>query len=205
MERNVVILTMSSKNNGYCVAGIDIKNGKWIRLVSDDVISHGALNKDDIKFKDGHFCAPLDIVKIPIIKELPHEYQPENVLIDRKEFWIKMETININSLLEIHPAERHNYLLGNQWSYITDKKIGSVGHSLVLVEVNDLSIEHPSEKSTKASFLYYGIKYSSISVTDPEYYACNIKFIEKAILVISLPESPFNNKYYKFIAKIFPI
>ncbi len=204
MERNVAILTMSSKNHGYCVAGVDVDNGEWIRLVSDDDQSHGALSTTNIKYQDGTLCAPLDVVKVPVIGARPLEYQPENVLINDNKCWIKTGSINIDRLLKIHPTEKHDCLLGNQWAYVTDGAIGSVGHSLVLVEVNDLSIEHPMEKSTKASFIYCGIKYSSISVTDPDYYTCNPLCIKKAILVISLPESPYKSKYYyKFIAKIF--
>ena len=44
MECTVAILTMSSKNGGYCVAGVDVNNGNWIRLVSDVVYTHGALS-----------------------------------------------------------------------------------------------------------------------------------------------------------------
>lgn len=49
MECTVAILTMSSKNGGYCVAGVDVNNGNWIRLVSDVVYTHGALSNNDIK------------------------------------------------------------------------------------------------------------------------------------------------------------
>lgn len=86
MKCTVAILTMSSKNGGYCVAGVDVKNGDWIRLVSDNVYTHGALSSDDIKYKSGGYCKPLDVVQVPIIRYTPLEYQPENVLIDRKEY-----------------------------------------------------------------------------------------------------------------------
>ena len=58
MIREVAILTMSSKNHGFCVAGIDLDNGEWIRLVSDDVDTHGALRKEDVRYSDGGYCKP---------------------------------------------------------------------------------------------------------------------------------------------------
>ena len=33
----MIILTKSSKFSAKCVAGINVENGEWVRLVSDDV------------------------------------------------------------------------------------------------------------------------------------------------------------------------
>ena len=207
MIREVAILTMSSKNHGYCVAGIDLQNGKWIRLVSDDVDTHGALSKEDVRYSDGIYCKPLDVVRVAIDQYTPIEHQPENALIDSSKYLEKVGTIDIGRVLEIHPAEFHDVLLGNQYAYITEAGIHKVSESLILVNVSDLTIYHPSEWSTKATFTYRGTQYSNLAVTDPEYYtAPNNHHVNKAILVISLPDSPQNDKYYnKFVAKIFQL
>ncbi len=86
MIREVVILTMSSKNHGYCVAGIDLQNGEWIRLVSDDADTHGALSKEDVRYSDGGCCKPLDVVRVAIDQYTPIEHQPENALIDSTKY-----------------------------------------------------------------------------------------------------------------------
>lgn len=205
MEREVAILTMSSKNGGYCVAGIDIENGEWIRLVTDNSTTHGALSYDDVKYQNGQYCKPLDVVRVSTIRETPLEHQPENVLIDSEKWWSKVKTLTLDDVLEMHPAERHAFLLGNQYAYITEAGIGNVNHSLIIVEVSDLTIEHPTERSTKATFTYRGVVYKDISVTDRDFYSTpNLWQINKAVLVMSLPESAHNGKYYnKFIAKIF--
>lgn len=206
MKKEVVILTVSSKNRNYCVAGIDTSNGEWIRLVSDDEESHGALSKDDIRYEDRTYCQPLDVVKIPIIEETPLEYQPENVLIDTEKWWKKTGECTIDDLLELHPAESHTYLLGNQYAYITEARIGTVGHSLILVKVKNLTISHPAERKTKATFTYKGDQYNDVAVTDPDFYNMPTTYYKKALLVMSLPDTPFpENKYFKFIAKIFPL
>ncbi len=206
MKYTVAVLTMSSKNGGYCVAGVDVKNGNWIRLVSDNVYTHGALSSNNIKYQNGSSCKPLDVVQVPIIGATPLEYQPENVLIDTKECWEKIDTISLKDILKIHPLEYHAVLLGNQYPYITNAGIGKVGHSLILVEVTDLTINHQNERSTKATFTYYDTQYIDISVTDPDYYYVQNQWhTDNAILVMSLPDSPYNgNYYYKFVAKIFP-
>lgn len=209
MNYTVAILTKSSKNGGYCVAGIDIKNGNWVRLVSNDEDTHGALSEDDILYQDGSTCTPLDIVEIPIIELSPSKYQPENVLIDTEYYWNKLDIISLKNLLEIHPPEHHNVLLGNPYPYITEAKIENVGHSLILVKVTDLIItqkEVDKKVKAKATFMYDNTQYENISITDPDYYSApNHYTIATAILVMSLPGHPYNKKYYKFIAKIFPI
>lgn len=206
MDKEVVILTMSSKNKKYCVAGIDKSSGKWIRLISNDASSHGALSRNEVRYSNGMQCKPLDIAKVSIIEERPSDYQPENTLIDTQKRWRKIDELTVDDLLKIYPPERHAYLLGNQYAYITEARIGAVGHSLIMVKVNNLTIYRPYGFKIKAMFTYNGCEYEDISVTDPEYFE-NVEFKYKtALLVMSLPEFPFpENRYYKFIAKIFPL
>ncbi len=207
MVLEIAILTMSSKNGGYCVAGIEIGNGRWIRLVSDDVNTHGALNNSDIQYLNGERCKPLDVVRVCIAKYFPIEHQPENALIDSRIRWEKIGTTTVENILRIHPAENHEVLFGNQYNYITEAGIYKVDHSLILVRVTNFNIVHPEGQRVKANFTYRGTQYLDISVTDPEYYSVvGTWHTDNAILVISLPESPYNGKYYyKFVAKIFPI
>ena len=67
MEREVAILTRSSKFRGYCVAGIDLNTGEWVRFVSNDTQTHGALSRSDITYEDGSICNPLDIVLVDVV------------------------------------------------------------------------------------------------------------------------------------------
>ena len=90
-EIDVVILTKSSKNGGYCVAGIDVNNSKWVRLVSSDIESHGALFNQDMQYRNNTFCNLLDVVRVPVLRKDPSEHQPENILIDEEEYWEKLE------------------------------------------------------------------------------------------------------------------
>ena len=206
-EIQAVILTKSAKNGGYCVAGIDVQTSKWVRFVSNDSLSHGALFDQDMQYKDESYCKLLDVVTIPILGDAPIQYQPENVLIDNKKYWEKNGELSIPDLLELHPPERHNCLLGNVYPYITAERIGTVGHSLILVKVEDLIITHPSVRSTKANFQYGFTAYDNISVTDPDFYNTPDQAeIGNAILIMSLPDTPYQKRnYYKFIAKILPL
>lgn len=217
MIRRVIILTKSSKYGGYCVAGIDIQNGNWIRLISDDDETHGALSDEDIQYENGEYCKPLDIVEVQIVRNTPSEYQPENMLIDSDEYWQKIGTATIDGVQIIHPAEEHEYILGfNEGPYITDRNIERVGHSLVLVEVDDLTLSHPEQdRRPKANFTYRGKTYENMSVTDEDFYDHPDRWhTNKAVLVMSLPDAPVHidngsdsgsDRYYKFVARIFPL
>ena len=204
---DIAILTKSAKNGGYCVAGVDVKSGRWIRLVSGDEESHGALFDQDMQYRNGSGCRILDVVRVPILRDVPTDYQPENVLINENEYWEKISELSIDDVLEIHPTETHACLLGNIYPYITEERIESVGHSLILVKVRDLVITHPHARSTKAEFKYRLNTYENMSVTDHDFYSTPDQTrIEKAILVMSLPDAPYQERrYYKFIAKIFPL
>ena len=170
MKIEVVILTISSKNKNFCVAGIDTSNAEWVRLVSDDEESHGAISKDDMRYEDGTYCQPLDVVKIPVIKKAPLKFQPENVLVDTEKFWKKTYEFTVDDLLELHPPESHTYLLGNQCAYITEIIIGTVGHSLILVKVKNITISHPAKSKTKATFTYKGNQYEDRKGQQPGQY-----------------------------------
>ncbi len=204
---DVVILTKSIKRGGYCVAGINVSTNEWVRLVSNDTCSHGALSDWDMLYENGTKCQVLDLVRVPIIREIPCLHQPENVLIDETEYWEKLQRLSIQDILDLHPAESHNNLLGNKYPYITEERVHVVNHSLILVKAINFVITHPRTNSTKAKFLYGGDVYENISVTDPDYYyAPDQTYINEAILAMSLPDAPYQErKYYKFIAKIFPI
>lgn len=85
-EITFLVLTKSSKFSGYCVAGIDCKSGNWVRLITEDLQSHGAVGAEDLIYKNGRECQNLDIIKVPILSATNDVLQPENVLIDTSKY-----------------------------------------------------------------------------------------------------------------------
>lgn len=207
--RNIrlIVMTESSKFSGKCVAGIDVESGKWVRLVSDDEETHGAIANNDLYYQDGGKCQVLDIVDVPIIEECGDHIQPENVLLDTSKYIRYAGMASLEDVLEIHPAEIRNDILGNKYSYISEQRVDSVGYSLALVEVQDLEIvqvENPNGRpKTKANFTYQGYSYTQMSVTDPRFYSVISGTVyDSAVLVISIG-TPYNEKYYKFVSGIY--
>ena len=149
----------------------------------------------------------LDVIDVPVLKECNDCVQPENVLLDlNTNIEIRAE-MTLDEVLKMHPLERKRNILGNDYNYITEARVKTVGYSLIIVEVFNLVIsqeENPSGKpKTKARFTYRGIDYENMSVTDDSFYSIRsgTKF-DRAILVVSIG-TPYNSKYYKFVSKIF--
>lgn len=210
MKRKVAILTKSSKFKGYCVAGIDINTGEWVRFVSDNKQAHGALSTDDISYADRRICKPLDVVSVDVVGAAPLAHQPENYLVDSQAYWRKTGECYLSEVLNVHPAEVRPYIYGNTSPFIDGEDIDNIDYSLTLVRVSSLTISQTinfnNQPKTKASFIYNGEWYNNMSVTDPDYYSVQsgTRF-SSAYLVISLPDTPFPaNCYYKFVAQIYP-
>lgn len=204
---SIIIMTESSKFSGKCVAGISTETGEWVRLVSDDEEVHGAISNDDLICSNGRKCNVLDRVSVPIICACGNQIQPENILIDGTKRITFQGKSTFLEVLDTHPAEERDYILGNKYSYITEQRVNTVGYSLALVKVNNLEImqvETPEGKpKTKAKFQYQDEEYSMVSVTDPRFYSVpNGTEYDEAFLVVSIGTS-YNGKYYKFVSGIF--
>ena len=107
---NFVILTKSSKHGKYCVAGIDISNGNWVRLTTDDVNTDGAVSDEDLECIDGRNAQVMDEIEIDVEPD-PDPIQPENMkIIPRNGLPRFIQQYDLNMVLRIHPAERENYV-----------------------------------------------------------------------------------------------
>lgn len=203
----MVVLTKSSKYGSNCVAGIDLVNGNWVRLVTEDDASYGAVSDEDLICKDGRNVEVLDVIDAPILGMCNDCVQPENVLLDLNTYIEIKGRMTMDEVLKIHPLERKRNILGNDYGYITEARVNTVGYSLIMVEVFDLVIsqeENPYGKpKTKARFIYQETEYENMSVTDYKFYSIQSgTMYERAILVVSIG-TPYNGRYYKFVSAIF--
>ena len=203
MTKDIVILTKSAKHGKFCVAGIELKTGDWIRLVSSDDDTDGALSNYDMRLLNGGICEPLDLVRVEIEKAVPEKCQTENHLVVYGKRWVKLDELTIEEVVEVHNPTKRPFVFGNNLSYISG--IDYMKYSLLLVEAENINVYNNEFGSRKADFEYNTHCYRGVSVTDPEYYDMKDHTIKKAYIVVSIPNKDYNGKYYKFIAKIFPV
>ena len=215
MKIDAVILAKSSMWGNFCVAGIDIDTGKWVRFVSYEK-GEPLADYQLIFVNSGGSCEPLDVGRIGIAQRIPRRNHTEDCMIKYSP-WLKIGKLKFEDVLKIHPAEDHKFIFGNANNYITEYEMQRFrfNYSLILIHVEKLEIFFENNFTGnirgRANFIYNGVKYRFIRVTDTGYEPDEQAGISKefrimlprAYLVMSMPVSPFQGRYYKLIAKIF--
>lgn len=213
MIKDIIILTVSYKHQGYCVAGIDCNDGSWIRIVSNDTCNERSVPRSVITFEDGSIVSPLDVMRISFSEHCPTTLQPENWLYDDSKEWIFLRKSNIQEVLKIHPLENHDFIFINNKKYLVENELIDNTPSLVIIEIENPFLEIITYEKRKyyLSFNYNKNTYSNISVTDPglrskysHYRDCVLNFNRKLIVVLSLADKyKVDGKYYKIAANLF--
>lgn len=206
-KKEVIILTKSRKNHNYCVAGVEKSTGKWIRLVSNEY-GRGI----DKEIMDGNSINSLDTVIVEG-EAKPLSHQPENFCIYKIA---KTGTVELEDVLKIHPVDISEDIFLNKLATFNPQNADKLRNSLMLVKATNFTVKHESllrydkngfpyrKDRVLASFRYNGNSYYDFYVTDEEFCEMQIPYLIETYLVISIPDSEFyDNKYYKFIAKIF--
>lgn len=213
MKKIIILMTKSFKRNNYCVAGIDRETGDWIRFVSDDVNSEGAVLCEDVRYIDGTEADVLDIVEVDLIKPVPTPAQSENWLYNRKVKWKKCGTATIQQVIAFRGLDDcGKNIFGN-----TDRKISrqnANGKSLALIKADSpyIVVKTFEKKKVDFCFSHNNIKYSFFSVSDislyQEYRQRNDgtyrDFGSSCYVVISLTGAYKNDGlHYKMLAQLF--
>jgi len=198
-------MTKSLKDKDYCVAGIDMETGEWVRLVSS---------------KDGDSCPKeflddskvnvLDVIEVGFKYHAPYKTQKENWLIDESILPKKLGTKTIEQVMKIRLSSASPYVFGNDKNALSTDDVKNLNHSLEIIEATklsfDTSLKGDGRHHYKIHFTYKGNQYH-LSLTDPKFRVEGIDswIIPKAIIVVSIPSEPYGESelFYKFAAKVF--
>ncbi|MFI2858625.1 dual OB domain-containing protein [Paenibacillus sp. JSM ZJ436] len=214
MNVKIVLLTKSRKYNNYCVAGIDFRTGKWIRLVSSQADIHCAVPEVDLTYENGTQAEIFDVIEVQLTKAAPQYFQPENYEYDSEYYWRKVGVSSLEKVKELvnqnvdsfvfHNSDKR--LLGSFVSGLTASKNYSlkfvfVKKATLVVEKYETKIKH------KLSFTYNGITYNDLSVTDDAfirpYQNIGSFDLNNVGLVISLGEIfKVDQCHYKLVAAV---
>lgn len=212
ITKDILILAKSGKHGDFCIAGKEIGTGNWIRPVSDNNETNGAITEDQARLTyDGATCAPwkcktLRKVRINFSQHASNDYQPENYQIDNTQ-WIQLytEDVDLNNYLDDAPL--------NIWgpnNTLTHQEAIDANSSLYLLRVNDISFyinpnTDPNDTRTRirATFSYNGYQYD-FPVTGsggPTQNECPRNY-SSGIFCISLGEL-YHGLHYKLIAAVY--
>lgn len=212
MEKEIIVLTKSSKKGGYCIAGVDTNTGEWIRPVSDDISKEGAVPSNDIVYKNGTELQLLDIVKINFIKHKPTKVQPENYLYENKR-WIKTGSSSIDKVIEFRGYDKISEIFYNTKKELDEGEVGS-DNSLLLLNVKNSYFfikTFNGNKRVQFNFEYNNQIYKYFKVSDKKIldkYSNKsdgtLDKKESRIVVFSLTDKYYKTrKYYKMVAQLF--
>lgn len=211
MEKKIIILTKSKKHSGYCVAGIDYETGEWIRLVSSDLKTEGAVPWKDLQYSNGETLEVYDIIMCRLLRKCGTIVQPENWLYDETVKWEKVGESNLDEVIKIHGYDSVDYVFENEDTKLPADWIFSGTPSLCLLKVKNASIwvKTFEDKKISLNFTYDDIQYKYMRIsqinllndyrnkTDDSYPLGTVT------VVFSLTDKYYRNgKYYKVVAQI---
>lgn len=216
MDKEIVLLTKSKKRGNYCIAGVDMKTGEWIRIISEDASIQHAISPVHTKYEDGRMSEVMDIIQIRCKGPKPGFHQPENHVMDKTVPWKKKGIVSVRQLLQIHNVETKPFLFYNADKCVDSDIFKSLKndelYSLILIAPEDICIhvkEWPEGKQVTTSFDYNGKRYWYIRITDTDferkflgYPEGNYHYGDPCLFVISLGDKHTDDKHWKLIAKV---
>lgn len=220
--KTIICLANSRKLSGRCIAGKEMDGsrvGAWVRPIS--ARAEGEISEEERRFENGGDPRPLDIIRIPMLKALPHGCQVENHVIDEGYYWTHIRRGDWSDLSkaldEIAPlwSDVSCSSYNGQNDRIEEAQSVALGSSLRLISVDNLTIIVRIEgaefgngkRRVRGVFTFCGTRHQ-LSVTDP---LIEREFLERsdgiykvgqAVLCVSVGE-PYQGYVYKLIAGVF--
>jgi hypothetical protein len=216
----LICLANSRKRGGRCVAGVRTDGGGWLRPVGTH--PEGVLFPWEYRLDDGTEPRVLDIIKVSLLEPRPQPHQPENWLIDGKQWKLVERPASREYLPVLRRAVNRGYLLfGNDGDRVPYNAFASrpAGSSLTLVVPRTFSWQirtwENGKRQLRALFSLGPVQYN-LGVTDPvweertkhlpagthPFTAAAVGMSGRLLLTISLGE-PFNGFCYKLVAAVF--
>lgn len=218
MKQNILLLTKSKKFKGYCVTGINIENGEWVRFNPDGEESYPI---KDFVFQDGSIPELLDIIGIDVAYSCGTYNQPENVTITNH---LERSTANPDVNLLLEKRAKEDFIKHKKLFYNSSFKIdcdsysvpdGEEPYSLHLIKPETVIIYKIDQTKCRASIKYNNEIYESLRITDLDFIdqiadleiGKKYKITGDVYIVVSLAEKFFdiNNERwesYKLISSI---
>lgn len=215
--RRILCLAASTKHNGFCYAGKDVANGKWVRPISDrpgHEISHF-----ERLLSSKQPAAVLDVIDVSLLAHAPTTFQAENYINNPQVKWSLVGTATYSDAVGyLDPAEplwvngpSSSYGLHDQIPTVEADQLTSSlrlikAENLVLVVQMEGGTFGPARIAVRAKFKYLDEVYW-LKMTDPVLgYKLRQQGIgqykyDYALLCISLGES-FNGYAYKLVASV---
>lgn len=166
----IVVLANSWKHHDWCIAGIDLETGKWIRPVTN--LDDGRVPKKSMRL-GGHFPELLDVLEIPLDSTGPDfDFESENRTILPGRWYRRGKMTNKD--MEKY-AKRPYYVLHNHKKYVTLRELQQKPFvkrvTLQLICVDKFKVRDARRKATDKhnwkGIILSGSRKIEVGITDP--------------------------------------
>lgn len=185
--KTIVVLAKSNKCSGYCVAGRELYLdngayclGPWVRLVSSDKDSKGAIFDRHFQLTEKESINVLDVVFVAIDGEQIIPGQPDNLLINESNKWTVQGRVPAMDVSTFIDKPMHLWQQDDVESHVVSPLADDenyVPQSLYLIKPANLvfTLSHDwndfyarFEKKIRVSFSYNDQQYNNLAMTDPK-------------------------------------
>lgn len=162
----IICLANSYKHGDRCIAGIELRSGKWVRPVSNT--EDRAITRD-VRLIRGNEPRPRDVLEIPLGDCGPDEgCQPENVLLQPGP-WTKLDRVTEYFLLRY--CQDSKIILHNHDNHVAPEHFKAIPktqwQSLQLVRITNVSFSTDHRGKWRAHFEDGKGFPLALKVTDP--------------------------------------
>ncbi|MBE0537560.1 MAG: hypothetical protein IH624_17990 [Phycisphaerae bacterium] len=166
----IVVLANSWKHHDWCIAGIDLDTGKWVRPVTN--LNDGRVPKTAMKL-DGYFPALLDVLDIPLHSTGPnYDFESENRTILSGP-WRHNGRLRPEHMHQY--IQRPGYILHNHNKYVTPEEMRQKPFeeriTLQLIQVDRLRVRdtrrNATDKHNWKGIIPTGQRDLEVNITDP--------------------------------------
>ncbi len=193
-EIEFLCLANSRREGGRCIAGIDLKSGRWIRPVKSD---GSPFDIAEISFKNGTSPKVLDKIKIRVLKPNESYYHPEDYIVDQRFRWENIGYCRRNDISKyVDMAAPYLFKDSNDRLLACDLEKQPLSRSLVLVRLNSVTFRKKwglnNRPQIRALFQYRKDEYNLV-VTDDSWEK---KFLTPGGPFWNFDDYPFNDTFY---------
>ena len=166
----IVVLANSWKHDDWCLAGIDLSTGKWVRPVTG--LDDGRIRRSDMKLS-GYFPLLLDVLEIPLDSSGPDfGFESENRTI-LSGLWRHVDKLTPEDIRKY--VKKTVYVLHNRKMFVSpkdlEKKPFEERETLQLIQVDGFTVRDTREKSSDKNNwkgrISSGGRSIEVKITDP--------------------------------------
>ena len=182
MKEDIVILAITKMLSGFCIGGISLSTGDWVRPVKE----HGTILLGDIRYHDGAVIRPFDVVRLGLSEHRP---QPPHV-----EDWVCDFVRDRPELVGRLEGDKRWSFLDRYAKQGAEKEILTGGFSLVLCApvptAASFTIDEYSGKYDARIYVPGVEEHRGIPVTDLKWRALGRSMFSRGENSIKLSAAP---------------